>query len=71
MRHGVVIVSNGCVVGYWLSDSTWWKHSMAISVVYVWLAVVSVVVFLTFVIILVVCCRCCDVQRALKKDADL
>ena len=44
---------------------------MAVNVIYIWLVVVSVVLLLSFIAIIVICCQCCDVRRALKKDTDL
>ena len=53
------------------NDPMWWRYSKAINIIYIWLVVASVVLLLTFITVLVMCCQYCDVKRALKKDTDL
>lgn len=60
-----------CMIDDWMSGELWWANKMAMQVVYIWAGAVSVVLLLTFIIILVICCQCYAVQSILKKDSHI
>jgi len=62
---------NDVVVEKAMSGDRWWAGSMAMTVVYILLAVTSILLLLTLVFLIIICCQCTAVQRALKKHSDI